>query len=228
MDAIIEDLLKLHDRRHKKAGYTDDMPELARTIAGGYQIAENSFVTPGGIVNVSPEGGIRQRRVLGAHETSHAITKKQTKDGNSYEKVIRYHHASVTDIDAHLEALADAGGDVLLMPDHKVRLVLQEYGYTGQAVWELSVTSQVVWGRALQRVVRFDEEAKIAGLIIDSDGKAVYVCRQGMRLPRWNDGELPDLPDIDDLRDQGFSVFKIPGRTGWFICLKKVDDFEPA
>ncbi|MGY2892796.1 hypothetical protein [Deinococcus sp. UYEF24] len=225
-NALIDDLLKYHSERHEETEYVSDMPELAQALGATYQIAENSFMTPDGIINVAPEGGLRQRRALGAHEISHAITKEEDEEGGSYEKAIRYHQSSVgEDMDAHLESLANAGAAILLMPDHKVQFSLQEYGYTGQAVWELSVTAQTAWGDALQRVVSFDEEAKIGGLIINPEGRVAYVSRQRMRLPRWKDWETPDL---DGLRDQGFSVFEIPGRSGWHICLKKVDDFEPA
>jgi hypothetical protein len=225
MDALIEDLLKLHDQRHKKAEYTDDMPKLAERIAGGYQIAEHSFVTAEGIVNVSPEGGLRQRRGRAAHEISHAITKQEDEEGGSYEKAIRYHHYSVGDMEAHLEALADAGGDLLLMPDHQVRFALQEYGYTGQAIWELSATAEVGHGDALRRIVQFDQEARIGGLVIGSDGRVLHVAWQGMHLPHWPEEEAPDL---DYLRAKGMSVFEVPDRPGCYICLKKVDDFEAA
>jgi len=224
-DALIDDLFNFHHERHEEVGHISDMPALARAFGTTYQIAENSFMTPNGIINVSASGGLRQRRALAAHEISHALTYEQDEEGDSYEKALRYHHASVPDIEAHLEALADHGGDRLLMPDFMVRRVLQEWGYSGQAVWELRMVANVTLREALRRIVYFDPLVRIGGFVVGSDSEVYEAASQGLRIPVWLGDEVAYPLE---LIDEGLSVFEISGQPGSYICLKKLDDFEAA
>ena len=224
MDSLVADLLDFHSARHAELNYNPDMPTLARTIGTGYRMADSSFMTPERIVNVNAYAGRTQQRIETAHENSHALTAEEDIEGNSYVKAVRYFHASVPDLEDHLELLADHGGDRFLMPDALVEEILRICGHTARAVWELSRFADVTIKEALRRIVYFKEDGRCGGFF--SCGKFIQEAQSyRYSLPFWLGQRIPE-PHI--LIKHQITTFEIPNHERQLIGLVVVDEFEAA
>ncbi len=232
-DPVVRDLIEFHRSRlsdvvtQENQAHAPNLDDLAVKL--GYRIAygKTSFLTPPRLITLARGLPRRVRRVELAHELSHGLAMEKDDadpDAASYEEVIRYLHASVPDMDEHLELLATAGGDELAMPAALVQAVLNRCGWNAQAVWEVARFSGVPLADALRRVVQFDESRRIAGVI--TKGGYINVAEtQRYRLPVWKGERMPE-PHIT--LGEGVSVFPLPHRPSHRIVLLTVGQWEAA
>lgn len=232
-DRIVSDLLAYHRARlndvtpEAERADPQNMDQLAARF--GYRISygPNSYLTPPNEITLARGLPRRARRVELAHELSHGLALERDPNAEnplSYEDVVRYLHASVPDMDEHLELLATAGGDELAMPAALVQAVLNRCGWNAQAVWEVARFSGVPLADALRRVVQFDESRRIAGVI--TKGGYINVAEtQHYRLPVWKGQRMPE-PHIT--LGEGVSVFPLPHRPSHRIVLLTVGQWEAA
>lgn len=224
MDDVLHDLFAYHVARHAETEFAQDMPELARRLGLRYHLGPDSLATPEGAVYVRAQASAPQRRSEAAHEISHLLTAESQRGEPSYEDVIRWYHASVPDMEAHLEVLADHGGDRLLMPEALVQAIVGHCGYTGRAVWELSRFADVPPEDALRRIVYFDESVRIGGFI--SHGGFIQAAfSKRWHLPFWLGDRVPE-PHV--LIDEGVSLFPVPQKARQFIGVITVGEFDAA
>ncbi|THF69986.1 ImmA/IrrE family metallo-endopeptidase [Deinococcus sp. Arct2-2] len=224
MDDVLHDLFLYHVARHAEAEFTPEMPELARRLGMRYRVGPDSLATPERVVYVRADASAPQRRSEAAHEISHLLTAEAQPGDPSYEEIIRWYHASVPDMQAHLEVLADHGADRLLMPEALVGAILGHCGYSGRAVWELARFADVPTEDALRRLVYFDESVKIGGFI-SHGGFIQSAFSKRWRLPFWLGDRVPE-PHI--LVDEGVSLFAVPHKSRQLIGVITVGEFDAA
>ncbi|WP_339098254.1 hypothetical protein WDJ50_18480 (plasmid) [Deinococcus sp. VB142] len=211
MDPLIADYLDHIEESHAAASYVSDMGALANAFGIRFGIGAVSIATPDGEVVVRRSGDRRQRRADAAHEIVHQLS-----DLGQYTEAIHYHHASVPDMHAHIEALTDHGADLLLMPTLLVREVIGEYGDTARAVWELSQAADVSPELALRRMAFLTLDQRRAGFL--ATGSYITYSSANCYSPFWPGGRLPE-PHI---ALEGVSLFRLPSRRnqtiGFLAC----------
>lgn len=163
MDALISDYLRYLERRHRQAGYPSDMDALAGRL--GIELLRGEYsVASGKQVQVSRGGTAATRRADTAHELVHTLSEQ-----GQYTGAIRREHASVPDLDEHLELLTEHGADLLLMPDALVADLLAQHGETATAVARLAQEADVSLQQALRRFVFLNPAQKRVGYLLQGD-----------------------------------------------------------
>lgn len=211
----LNDVFDDQETRHAETGDVTDMPRLARALGKPYHLGQASVATPTGEVLVCASGPRQERQSDAAHELAHSLA-----DEGGYTRAIRSYHASVSNMDFHLELLADHGADRLPMPDYLVISALKRYGRTGEAVWRLHEEAGVSLREALRRVVDFDPDVRVGGFV-SLCGRITEAASHRSFLPFWWHDRVPE-PHI--LTGPGISMFPIPGKRGGFVGLVVVGD----
>ena len=218
LDSDIYNLLAYTDARAEELGREHGLEHVAGQLGYSIQLDDDSAVNHVARriylkKNQSPEG---MKSDLG-HELGHAFAREGKP---SWAAIIQRRHASVPDLHAHQEVLADLQGDLLTMPPKVLQVVLNICGLNARAVWVLHQQQEVPLREALRRVVHHDENARIAGFIARR-GVIVEAYSYRYRLPVWKGDPMPD-PDYE-FRGEGVSLFEVPGSAGTFVGLVVIE-----
>ncbi|MCD0157180.1 ImmA/IrrE family metallo-endopeptidase [Deinococcus sp. 6GRE01] len=222
MDPIIHDFLQCITANHAATNYEPDMPTLANRLGQQYRRHDYSFYDPANrTVYVRHDATAQEARADAAHELTHAIGMT---GHPSYEQVIRHYHASVPNIEEHLEELTEHGADRLLMPDALVTAITRHCGLTARAVWELSRFANVTINDALRRIVHANPDTRIGGFY--STGGYVQAAHTlNWWMPFWIGDRIPE-PHI--LLEHGATTYRVPGKPRHLLCLVVISDYEAA
>lgn len=209
IDPDIHAMFEYHRARHADEDFELNMEALAHRFGLAARSGESSHLGPDGTVNLRRGLSARERRSHLAHELSHHLSREGRP---SYEQVIRHRHASAPDLPAHLEALADHGGDLLTMPDAVVRAVVKVCGVSAVAVWTLHQMCEVPLAEALRRLVHADPDCRRGGYIsIGGVVQSASVWRY--QLPFWVGDRVPEM------NSPNVSRCSVPGRRAAEIGL---------
>ncbi|GAA5504282.1 hypothetical protein Dxin01_04051 [Deinococcus xinjiangensis] len=222
MDDIIHDLFEWSKAQHQEAEWESDMPTLTRRLGFNYRRHEYSFYDPDSrTIFVRYDATSQEARVDTAHELMHAVSMEGSP---SYDAVLRYYHASVSNLDDHIEVVTDHGADRFLMPDGLVEEIVKKCGYTARAIWELSRFANVNIYTALRRFVHFRPDRRVAAFF-SSGGYILGADARNLWLPFWLGDRIPE-PHL--LLEHGISTFNIPNCERQMLGVVLVDDFEAA
>lgn len=220
-DPDIFNLLAYQGARHAETGFNTDMDTLPGELDCAVMEADASRLN-GTDLHVKRNLTPLARREDIAHELAHKIMREKTDPRlPSYEDVIRYRHASVSDIHAHIEAIVTTGQNALLMPDNVVKAIINICGLNARAVWVLHQQQEVYLHHALRRIVEFNENARIGGFIAKR-GRITHAYSYRYRMPVWVSFPMPN-PD-DDFHGEGVSLFQVPGLPEVFIGLIVIEE----
>lgn len=164
-DPDIYNLLAHQKARHAETDYNTDMETLPAEL-GCTVVDDDTSRLVGTTICVKRNLSPVARREDIAHELAHKIMREKADPRlPSYEDVLRYRHASVPNVHAHIEAVTTCNQNALLMPDDVVKTVIGICGLNARAVWVLHQQQEVYLHQALRRVVEHNENARMGGFI---------------------------------------------------------------
>lgn len=207
MDPLLVDFFDHLRAKHREARYKSDMFAVADSLGVRVSYGSRSITVENGI-QLNAYQGPRKLQEDAAHELAHHLA-----DQGEYTEAIRYQHANVPDIDAHLEALMDHGALQLLLPDHLVGEIREEYGDTAEAIYRLARDASVGLELAAARMVLLDfTQRRVAFLLKDN---RIQFARSTFWSPLWTGDEISK----SDFLDAGGTLFEIPEARAYAVAL---------
>jgi len=144
------------------------------------------------VITLAEDSYFERNRFTVAHEINHVQMQRYDLEDAIAAEV------DPEDADAHIEAVANFGAALLLMPEPMVAKVLAKYGHTPKAVIALSRLGRVSLSASMRRYVSADLEAERAAFITSGPYIAdVATCGRGLPFYRYD--RVPEvqivLPD---------------------------------
>lgn len=216
MDADIYNLLRYADARADEAAHEPDMILKAGLLGYTCEPAAQSSLQPGRRVLYAHDRSAEEIRGDIAHELGHGLMREGLV---TFEEVLRHRHASVPDMDQHLEVMADLSGDRVSMPRDEVAAVLNISGVNARAVWVLHQMCQTPLREALRRIVHFDDDRRVGGFVLQRR-RVVEAASHRWYLPFWRGDEVSSL---DGFEEGGGTLFRVPGYPSMQVGLIVID-----
>lgn len=185
-DATAAFLAFLRDE-HARCSHETDPQRLAERL--GIRVVHgrgnHASAGPPAVIVLGPDAYLARRRFTLHHEIAHVLMQRAGLEQAIEEEVDQ------EDADVHVEAVANYGGGVLLLPDPLVNRTVRRYGETARAVLELSKLSGSSLAVALRRYVHLDEDASRAAFVM-SGSYVADVAAHNYLLPFWRYDRLPE------------------------------------
>ena len=188
------EFLKKLQATHAKHDYTPDPYELA--TREGIQIIKGrqnqASAGPPAVIILTEDRYMARRRFTMAHEFGHVEMQRLGLEDAIAAEV------DPDDADTHIEAVANFGAGLLLMPEPMVLEILKEHRRTPQAILALAKKGRVSLSAAMRRFVSFDLEAELAAFATSGSYIAdTATCNRALPFYRYD--RVPEvglmLPD---------------------------------
>jgi Zn-dependent peptidase ImmA (M78 family) len=168
--------LEYVEQIHEQHGFETDYRILARKLGISVDFGStNQAVSPlsGRLILIDPSGAPNRERFTGLHEISHLLF-EEAEDGylRARLKDIFYHQKNFAKL--YEESLCDAAAALLLMPRHRLKMVLEKHSYSPLAALELVNSCSASLQAAMRRIIWSHDVAAFAfllssaGYVIDS------------------------------------------------------------
>jgi len=196
---------------HKKIGYTTD-PYRAAALKGIRIIKGDSNCASAGppaVIVLTEDRYLARQRFTIFHEINHVeMQRYELEDAIAAE-------VDEDDADAHIEAVANFGAGLMLMPEPMIRNVLREYGHTPEAVLKLMGVGRVSLPAAMRRYVSHDLEAERAAFITSGTYIAdTATCGRALPFIRYD--RVPEVQTVvPDASLMVVSPKKVLGVVSW-------------